>query len=309
MGDDRYGVFMVNDDQEGNVGFVDLKTGASVRLNTGGGQVMYTGENSFAPFVMVQSSQTGFTLFYPNGKQGQLQLSKGYTMHFPIGSDQNKTYFFVRNREITPNQSGQLTYDNQSGEVSFKQLTREEINKVFESIRQETFFFVRPMGDMDCIALYFEGKSVPNKSLIPTFAKVGPQKGRTDISNANDFVIYQDAGALLLREIKPVDALLAQKVIEDDLKKELLNRAKQMGTAFAIFAADNDDILPGAEGWEAKIRPYIKNDEIMKGFNYTFRGGDMNVDNPAKTEMGFLMGPGGRAVVYMDGSARWIPNP
>lgn len=309
MGDDRYGLFMVSDEQESNIGFVDLTSGTSMRLQPHGGQVIYTGEFPFAPFVMVQKSETDYLLLYPNGKQGQMQLSKGYRMYFPIGSDQASTYFFVRNREVSAFPSQQLTYNNQTGATSFKNLTTEENNKIFASLRPQTNFIVRPMGDMVYISQYSEERPAPNKSLIPDTAKVGPRSGRYDVANNSEFVIYQDAGALLLREIKPVDALTAQKVLEDDLKKELLNRAKQMGTAFAIYAADNEDTLPGAEGWEAKIRPYIKNDEMMKGFNYTFRGGDMNVDNPAKTEMGFLMGPGGRAVVYMDGSARWIPNP
>ena len=54
----------------------------------------------------------------------------------------------------------------------------------------------------------------------------------------------------------------------------------------------------------------MKNRDLMNDFNYTFKGGDLaNVEDPANTELGFVVGPGGRAVVYVDGHAKWVANP
>jgi hypothetical protein len=154
-------------------------------------------------------------------------------------------------------------------------------------------------------------KVMPEDSgLIPKSTKLGPADGRIEFSNKGDIVVYQDAGSLLFREIQPIDPALAKKLGLDIVKKKLLSKAKQVGLGFIIYGSDNDDVLPGAEGWEAKLMPNMKNRDIMNDFNYTFKGGDLNgVEDPSGTELGFVVGPGGRAVVYLDGHAKWIPNP
>ena len=91
----------------------------------------------------------------------------------------------------------------------------------------------------------------------------------------------------------------------------LLSNAKQVGLAFLLYASDMDDEFPanGAD-WQEQIMPYLKNRDIMSGFVYSFKGGNAtNVESPASTELGYISGAGGRAVVYVDGHAKWIPDP
>ena len=78
-----------------------------------------------------------------------------------------------------------------------------------------------------------------------------------------------------------------------------------------MYSNDYDDnYVSNAGNWQNQIEPYIKNMEMLDGFNLTFPGGSaLSVENPAETVMGFLEGPGGRAVAYADGHVRWIPNP
>ncbi len=77
-----------------------------------------------------------------------------------------------------------------------------------------------------------------------------------------------------------------------------------------MFASDSDDVLPGQEGWEARVGPYCSDKDLLRRFNYTFKGGNMaNIENPASTELGYILGPGGRAVAYCDGHVKWVPNP
>ena len=93
-------------------------------------------------------------------------------------------------------------------------------------------------------------------------------------------------------------------------KRKAINDSKQAALALIMYASDMDDVLPGAEGWENKVNPYALDSDMLKNFNYTYKGGNMgNISDPANTELGFTMGPGGRAVAYVDGHVKWIPNP
>ena len=208
----------------------------------------------------------------------------------------------------------------------------EEMDKAYVQESQNRFkqrFETRSSGDMEYIQL-MEPEKVPTASagnsrsqkdqladpkppesgIIPKSTRLGPSEGRIEFSSQNEIVVYQDAGSLLFRVIQPIDPTAARKLGIDIIKKKLLSKVKQVGIGFIIYGSDNDNVLPGAEGWENKLNPYVKNRDLMYDFNYTFRGGDINlINDPAGTELGFAIGPGGRAVVYLDGHAKWIPNP
>jgi prepilin-type processing-associated H-X9-DG protein len=144
---------------------------------------------------------------------------------------------------------------------------------------------------------------------LPTRAKLCLSNTRTTFGPTNDCVVYEDAGALLIREIKPMDPAIARKLLAMEAKRKAIFDAKQAATGLIVYAADND-VLPGAEGWENKVGPYFKNTDFLRDFNYTFKGGSMSsIQDPSSTELGFIVGPGGRAVAYCDGHVKWIPNP
>lgn len=92
---------------------------------------------------------------------------------------------------------------------------------------------------------------------------------------------------------------------------ELTNIVKQMGTAIAIYLSDNDDKLPSSANFYEAIRPYNKNDIYARRYRYLLDSSlDVTkVEDVSKKEMGFIQGRFGRAVGYLDTSARWIPNP
>jgi hypothetical protein len=153
-------------------------------------------------------------------------------------------------------------------------------------------------------------KAKPKSNLIPLKALIGPSDGSVRVSNLGEIVIYQDAGSLLLREIKAVDAVQANKLAMQVVRSKLVHQVKQVGLGFIMYASDCDDVFPTTEGWETKLKPYMKDDQLMNGFTYSFAGGNAaSVADPANTELGFVVGPGGRAVVYVDGHAKWVPNP
>ncbi len=118
-------------------------------------------------------------------------------------------------------------------------------------------------------------------------------------------IAYISQGVTLVRALihVPKEALLKAKA--DALKAELMSKGKQVGIAFQIFAADADDAFPENKGWEDRLMPYVRNRQLLAGFNYTYGGGPLGGKDPGKTSLGFFSGAGGRAVVYADGSVRW----
>jgi prepilin-type processing-associated H-X9-DG protein len=126
------------------------------------------------------------------------------------------------------------------------------------------------------------------------------------LSPTNNGVTYIRDSGVFVRTIVKVD-----KRIIDDAKKAaektvLMSNAKQVALGLILYAADNGDVLPGPSGWESLVSQYLKNDSLMSGFVYTFGGGDMNkIEKPAETVLGYIVGPGGRAVAYVDGHVKW----
>lgn len=135
-----------------------------------------------------------------------------------------------------------------------------------------------------------------------TFGAVSP-KGQA--------VAYISRGVALIRPLVevPHDALIKAKVTAQ--RAELLDQVKQVGAAALIMSADYDGQLMAPTGdWKDRLKPYIKDPSMMNNFVYSFGGGLLaNQNSPATTELGFTPGPGGRAVVYLDGHAVWISNP
>ncbi len=134
---------------------------------------------------------------------------------------------------------------------------------------------------------------------------------RGDLSPKLNAVQYESQGNLMVRPITIVSLEALKRARFVALKVKLLNQAKQIGLAIIMNSGDNNDMYPSNQGnWQAGISPYLMDPSVMNGFNYTFGGGSATaIESPATTEMGYFDGPGGRAVVYTDGHAKWVPNP
>ncbi len=131
------------------------------------------------------------------------------------------------------------------------------------------------------------------------------------LSPKGEQIAYISQGIALVRPLIriPKEVFLNLRNAED--RREALNRAKQVGLSFIMLASDMDDMLPDkATNWQSQIDPYLKNNSISADFVYSFPGGNISkIDKPAETILGYVPGPGGRAVVYADGHARWQANP
>lgn len=115
--------------------------------------------------------------------------------------------------------------------------------------------------------------------------------------------------AFVTRLIEVPRKLLEESMLAAE-KTRAISDAKQAALAFIICASDYDDNLQLNGDWRATMMPYIKNADILSRFQLTYSGEpNMSaIKDPTNTELGYVQGPGGRAVAYVDGHVKWIPD-
>ncbi|MBS1719266.1 MAG: hypothetical protein JST35_02340 [Armatimonadetes bacterium] len=129
------------------------------------------------------------------------------------------------------------------------------------------------------------------------------------VSPKMNSVIYFQNGLPYVRPMVKVPLDQFKKMLFEGYKQEALRNSKQVGVALIIYSSDYDEMYPDGNDLVTKVNPYIKNASVLSSFIYTFPGGDSSkIKDPAATELGYIPGPGGRAVVYADGHAKWIPD-
>lgn len=138
------------------------------------------------------------------------------------------------------------------------------------------------------------------------FALVALDADRYEASPTSNAVYYTSQGIGMIRLMPRISKETATKAIQAAVVRE----AKQVGIAMMMYAADYDDDMPLNDAeWKDSVDPYLRDRVMMEGFNYTYQGGNIGkLADPSKTEIGYKDGPGGKAVVYADGSVQWVPN-
>ena len=143
-----------------------------------------------------------------------------------------------------------------------------------------------------------------------TFVFVSTDAGLGALSPNETSVAYVHRGVAMVRQVTrlPKQLYIEMKSAAD--RAVAMSNSKQAALALIMNAADHDDTLVASNGdWRSAIGPYLKNDQILNGFVYTYGGGPMSaIENPAETVVGYTPGPGGRAVAYADGHVKWIPD-
>lgn len=121
------------------------------------------------------------------------------------------------------------------------------------------------------------------------------------------WIAYRRGDGLYVHDVELVDPELIRQARESAARTKSLMQAKQVGTAVQIFAVDHDERLPTRAEFEEAIKPYLKNDDLLKSFVYLLDGQNRNnIEDLAGTELGYVTIKGGRAVVYADGHAKII---
>lgn len=130
------------------------------------------------------------------------------------------------------------------------------------------------------------------------------------LSPNGEAIAYESQGILMVRQAVPISLEQFTAMRNAAERAAILSKVKQVGLALLMYASDADDVMLGRnDNWQTTIMPYLKDASLMSGFVLTFQGGSMNsVESPASEMLGYIDGPGGRAVVYVDGHAKWLPN-
>jgi hypothetical protein len=310
MGDSKT-IFFSDSSNPKLQGFLDLSTGRIQWTAVATETIFYSGEKPGAPFLMYEAGESAFGILEPGRQPAIYKVKLRIGFQAPYYADARVIKFASYSRSTKPIQYLDASLDRATGEVAVKEiksdlwgkLAYDEVPKPFELSGEENELRLGLPEPEEA-----KGKK-PKKSILDRTTYLCPTGFNPQLHPTGASVGYVDNGALLLRDIKPFDHDLAEKMRLAALKAQALSQAKQMGTALIIYATDMDEVLPNGENFVNRIMPYVKDRKMIEGFTYTFAGGPMDqIKDPSKTELGFTMGPGGRAVVYADGHAKWVPD-
>ncbi len=315
LGDERT-VFFTDFVDEKVQGFYNLETGAITRTSIPLGKIMCYGENPVAPFLVVSTAENAVTLVAPGRGTQSFKIEKGTELLNPTYSDGQIVKFQAyagRNNQIVLRE---VTLALRTGESKVRDLKREEWDKmgskevkpIFE-LNNEAEFATLGLPPVQVPKGSPNTKPKPRPGHLERTVYVCPTRFQVQLEPSEKSIAYTDNGALLLREIRPFDHDLAEKMKIEALKAQAMSIARQVGIALMLYAADMDEVLPNGENFVNRLTPYIKDRKMIAAFNYTYAGGPMDqIKDIANTELGFTMGPGGRAIVYADGHAKWVPD-
>jgi hypothetical protein len=315
LGDERT-VFFTDFVDEKVQGFYNLETGAITRTSIPLGKIMYYGENPVAPFLVVSTAENAVTLVAPGRGTQSFKIEKGTELLNPTYSDGQIVKFQAyagRNNQIVLRE---VTLALRTGESKVRDLKREEWDKMGSkevkpifALNNEAEFATLGLPPVQVPKGSPNTKPKPRPGYLERTVYVCPTRFQVQLEPSEKSIAYTDNGALLLREIRPFDHDLAEKMKIEALKAQAMSIAKQVGIALMLYAADMDEVLPNGENFVNRLTPYIKDRKMIAAFNYTYAGGPMDqIKDIANTELGFTMGPGGRAIVYADGHAKWVPD-
>jgi hypothetical protein len=137
-----------------------------------------------------------------------------------------------------------------------------------------------------------------------------------------DLAIENTAAILFTRDgslcAAPIFRMPAQ-AFEDSLRgiqrTATMKNAKQIGVAILMYTQDYDDTFPiPGDGVKDVTSPYLKNPSVFEnpgtgelGFVYSYNGSTSlsSVGQPSTTQLGYVSGPDGRAVIWADGHVTW----
>jgi hypothetical protein len=145
------------------------------------------------------------------------------------------------------------------------------------------------------------------QGMPPPRTLVAPDAEWGKLSPSGDGVLYLQDGTLMVRRLVTFPKVALNKAQEAAQRAVVVSDCKQIGLALIVHAGDNGDRFPEqGEPVDAIIAKIAKSEIIGQGFVYTFPGGKLTeMQEPAKTLLGYKLGPGGRANLFADGHVTW----
>lgn len=251
--------------------------------------------------------QRSYLLFSPSAKQGKLIITNfgKDTVSFVRMSSDGFPLFKVL--EIPIKKDGMQWWYGLNADWELEELAQEP--KLYDykapssiphyAIVQET----RKLDGMPPIKpLWIEVNGIgKERVLIAMDAKNG------EIAPSMDKIAYITAeGALCVRQIFIFPKELLEEARLRAIRKTVDGNAKQLGIAMIMYAQDYDEQLPSEGDISERLIPYVRNEELLQGFVYTFPGGAFaDIAETSQTMLGYIPGPGGYALIFADGHVEW----
>ncbi len=177
---------------------------------------------------------------------------------------------------------------------------------------------IRKPGNTDQPApMLFRGQGKPSIAALmmgygeeKTYLDLGFTTGESDnVTLDAKYCVVEYNRALFLTELVRLSKEQKEAIEKQSVIQKALQVGKMVGVAIHLFFSDNEK-MPPKEGFQSEVLPYIKSKDMLSQFVYT-GSEDLdlnNADNLDKIEVGFVPGPGGKAVVYADGHVVWVPD-
>jgi hypothetical protein len=160
-----------------------------------------------------------------------------------------------------------------------------------------------------------QGSVSTDSLLIATNARLETQVA----TESTAAVLFTRDGSLCAAPIFRLPARAFEDVLRGIQRTATMTNAKQVGIALMMYSQDYDENLPlPGNGVEDAANPYLKNRASFQnpstgenGFVYSYTGPTNvgQVGQPATTQLGFVSGPGGRAIIWADGHVTWEDVP
>ncbi len=180
-------------------------------------------------------------------------------------------------------------------------------------------------------ALWLQAKAAPKKALPAAMPADGPlwteslliatnaeMKAQLSSESAGAVLFTRD-GSLCAAPMFRLPAAAFEQALRGVQRTATMQNAKQIGLAVMMYAQDYDENFPlPGNGVQDAVGPYLRNPSVFEnpgngspGFTFSYNGSTSMsaIGKPATTQLGYVSGPGGRAIIWADGHVTWEGTP
>jgi len=263
--------------------------------------------------VLVDGSQRVLRVLRADGTVGRtVPYPADVQLHSPAWSpDRSRLVFasFIPEVKAKPGVESRYAFDPRSGELVPYSGSATAPTAPDPSQLSATFQLKRTESQVQqgsvrrpITPLWLEAVGAPEaRVLVSADAEWGK------LSPRGDAVMYRAGGAVWVAPLARLSRAEFLRARGAAFQQVAISNAKQLALGVIIWASKNGDTLPSSDQpvWDL-IQPIVKSESLGDGFVYIYGGGKLTeVAKPAETVLGYVLGPGGRAEIFVDGHVVW----
>ncbi|MES2464983.1 MAG: hypothetical protein V4671_30830 [Armatimonadota bacterium] len=180
-------------------------------------------------------------------------------------------------------------------------------------------------------ALWLRAATPPKKDSVPAATPKNPisadslliaTNARVEMELATETtaaILFTRDGTLCAAPVFRLPVTAFEEALRGVQRTATMSNAKQLGLALMMYSQDYDENLPqNGAGVADQIGPYVRNPSLFQnpgtgenGFVFSYPGpsAQSQIADPMKTQLGYVSGPGGRAIIWADGHVTWEDMP